>query len=273
MKSITLQTGRSIPLLGMGTWQIQGDPCAKAVGEALAMGYTHIDTADGYSNHKEVGKGIKESGKSRDSFFLTTKVAKHKQKTSDVLRFGEQMLQDLQVDYVDLLLIHWPTRSVPLDEPLAAMKELVDKGYVRDIGISNFNKELCSKTVELSEIPVVMNQVEFHPLLFQKDLQEHCRSLKMDITAYSPLAQGKVMEHPVIQEIAASKNISAAQVSLAWIMSKGIVVIPKASSAGHLESNLKAAEISLTGDEISAIDQIKETIRIVEADGWREYDF
>jgi len=257
----------------MGTWQIQGEACSSAVREALSMGYTHIDTADGYSNHKYVGKGLKESGKNRDSFFLTTKVAKQRQKPSEVLRFGEEMLRDLQVDYIDLLLIHWPTRSVPLEDTLGAMKELVDKGYVKDIGISNFNKELCTKASELSKVPVVMNQVEFHPLLFQKELLEHCRSLEMNLTAYSPLAQGKVLQDAVIKEIAAARKVSAAQVSLAWILAKGVIAIPKASSTGHLESNLAAAEIELSTDEISAIDNIEENLRVIEADGWREYDF
>ena len=273
MKTAELKTGRSIPMLGLGTWQLTGDTCTSVIKEAVAMGYTHIDTADGYNNHLEVGRGIKESGVPRESLFITTKVAKPKQKKEKVLAFGERMLRELQIDYVDLLLIHWPTRSVPFAETFGALNELVDRGIVRDIGISNFNAELTGEASRLSTAPVVMNQVEFHPLLFQRELLETCESLGIKITAYSPLAQGEVMKNDVIRDIASGKGVSPAQISIAWLIGKGIIAIPKASGAKHLKSNLEAASLELDESEIEAIDSIREQKRIIQADGWREYDF
>lgn len=273
MKSIKFITGRSIPQLGLGTWKLTGSQCRKNVREALAMGYTHIDTADAYGNHKEVGQGIKDSGISRDSFFLTTKIAKPKQKEQEVLSFGERMLKELQIDYVDLLLIHWPTMRTPFAETLGAMKQLVDKGFVRDIGISNFNAELTAQVAEMSEIPITTNQVEFHPLLFQKELMDICTDLGITVTAYSPLAQGEVMQNGTLKDIASSRKATPADISIAWLIAKGIITIPKASSNAHLESNLQAASMELTSQEIGAIDAINEQRRLIVADGWREFDF
>ena len=273
MKNVQLKTGITIPQIGLGTWQLTGSNCVKAVREAIALGYTHIDTADGYTNHKEVGRGIQESGAKRETLFVTTKIKKNAQKEAQVLAFGDRMRKELQTDYVDLLLIHWPTKNVPFEETFSAMQTLVEKGYAKNIGISNFSIELAQKASELSKIPITVNQVEFHPLLFQKDLLSACESLGIKITAYSPLAQGEVLKNKVIKDIAGAKGVSAAQISLAWLMAKGIIAIPKARSVEHMKSNLAAADLELSQAEIEAIDGIGEQKRIIEAEGWREFDF
>ncbi|MBN2510587.1 MAG: aldo/keto reductase [Spirochaetales bacterium] len=273
MNTLQLQSGNAIPQLGLGTWELTGSTCEKTVKEAIAMGYTHIDTADGYGNHKEVGRGVHDSGAKRENLFITTKIKKNAQKEAQVLAFGDRMRKELNTDYVDLLLIHWPTKNVPFEETFTAMHTLVEKGYARSIGISNFNTDLVKKAAHISPLPVATNQVEFHPLLFQKELLNTCESLGIRITAYSPLGKGEALQHPVIRDIAGAKGVSAAQVCIAWLMAKGIIAIPKARGKEHLESNLKAAELTLLSGEITAIDGIQEQKRIIEAEGWREFDF
>lgn len=273
MKTIPLKTGRSIPQLGLGTWQLTGDTCRNSVSEALDMGYTHVDTADGYSNHREVGQGIKDSGLARKDLFLTTKIRMDRQTEAEILEFGSRMLEELQTDYVDLLLVHWPTKKVPFEETAGAMKQLVDQGIVKDIGISNFNRDIARQFSELSEVPVVMNQVEFHPLLFQKELLESCESIGLKITAYSPLAQGKVFQNSSIKSLAEKAGITPADLSIAWLLSKGIVTIPKATGTAHLRSNLAAAELEVDASILEEVDAIEEIYRVVQADGWRQFDW
>ncbi len=272
MKKLKLSSGYEIPQLGLGTWQLTGDTCTASVREALTMGYTHIDTADGYQNHRQVAKGIKDAGASRESFSLTTKIGMGNQSAEAVRQFGDRMLEELEIDYVDLLLIHWPTKKVPFAETLDAMNKVVEKGQARSIGISNFNKDIATEASKLSKIPVAMNQVEFHPLLFQKDLYDACRDLDMSITAYSPLAQGKAFSNPAIKQAAEKHGVSAAQICIAWLLQKDIVVIPKASSVGHLKDNFAAVGVALDDADIREIDAIEETVRIVDG-GWKQYEF
>lgn len=272
MEYVPLSSGKKIPKIGLGTWQLTGDTCRHAVSEALSMGYEHIDTAFAYGNHAEVGAGIKDSGKSRDSFFLTTKVPLEKQKRDQVIQHGGQMLKELQVDYVDLLLLHWPNKEVPFDETLSAMAELVSKGYTRSIGISNFNKNIAEECVEISSEPIVTNQVEFHPYLYQRELLEACEQLDMRITAYSPLARGEVFGDERLRRTAEKHGTGISQVVISWLMEKGIIVIPKASSKEHLTSNLEALNVTLDPDDIAEIDAFPEERRYVDG-GWKHYPF
>ncbi|MDA3850662.1 MAG: aldo/keto reductase [Spirochaetaceae bacterium] len=272
MHSILLKSGNSIPQIGLGTWQLSGEDCSNAVNSALVMGYDHIDTAVAYANHKDVARGIKDSGKKRNSFFLTTKIPLETSTYDEVLKSAKKSLDELRVDYVDLLLIHWPNKSVPFSETLEAFNELRNRGLTKDIGISNFNAEITAEAVELSQAPLVVNQVEFHPLLFQKDLYESCKKVGVEITAYSPLARGKIFENDILKDIAAKNNASIAQVSISWLMSKGIIVIPKASSLDHLKNNLAARNLELSTEDLQSIDSIEETYRMVDG-SWKHYEF
>jgi len=272
MRTVKLSSGHEMPVLGLGTWELTGDPCRKAVADALGMGYTHIDTAILYGNHTEVGQGVKDSGVDRKSFFLTTKIPLSKQSRAQILQQGGQLLSDLQTDYVDLLLLHWPTKKTPFEESLGALKELVDKKRVRSIGISNFNKDLVRKVAKIFEIPVVTNQVEFHPYLYQKELKEVCEEGGMVITAYSPLARGDVLRDDRLSKIAEKHGASIPQVVIQWLLEKGIVVIPKASSKRHLQDNLGALDVSLDAEDIEAIDSFPEEKRKVDGT-WKHYPF
>ena len=272
MKYVKLSSGYDIPQLGLGTWQLTGKKCVEAVREALVMGYTHVDTAVYYGNHRKVGKGITESGVEREKLFITTKLPKKKLRRSQVIETGKKMLNELAIDYIDLLLIHWPNKKVPFAETLEAMKVLVDRGLVKSIGISNFNATIAAEASEVSPLPIVINQVEFHPLLFQKELLDACVLLGMRVTAYSPLAQGKVMQNGLLAQIAEKYDSTAAQISLAWLLEKGIIVIPKAGSIDHLKNNLDAVALNLQPDDLAAIDAIEEEQRFIDG-SWKDYDF
>ena len=215
MQSISLKDGSAIPGLGLGTWQLRGDECSRVVAEAIGMGYRHIDTAFAYGNHAAVAAGIAKSGIAREELYLTTKIPMSRQSRSEVLALGDEVRSELGTDYVDLLLVHWPTRSVPFEETFAAMHELVKRGTVRSIGVSNFNPELVRQANEISPDPIVTNQVEFHPYLYQRKLLETCESLDVRVTAYSPIAKAQVTGDERLEEIGRAHGASAIQVSIA----------------------------------------------------------
>ncbi|MFP4417476.1 MAG: aldo/keto reductase [Chitinispirillaceae bacterium] len=272
MQEITLKSGRKIPQFGLGTWELTGETGIETVAQALSMGYNHVDTAVQYGNHKEVGTGIKKSGVDRESIYLTTKIPKEKLRRSQILELGQKMLDELAVDYVDLLLVHWPSKKVPFSETFGAFNELVKKGFVKDIGVSNFNAEIMMESVEVSEAPIVTNQVEFHPFLYQKELLKKCKSLGVTLTAYCPLAKGKVFENRILQDIASKYHATIAQVSIAWILSKGIIAIPKATGKDHLKDNLEALSLKLSAEDLERIDSIDQTSRLIDGP-WKDFDF
>ncbi|WP_201616274.1 aldo/keto reductase [Psychrobacter urativorans] len=249
----------NIPVLGLGTWQSTGQDCIEVVSQGLKMGYEHIDTAQAYGNEKEVGEGIKQSGVARDKFFLTTKIF------PDDLKFqpeklheaAKQSLKDLDTDYVDLLLLHWPDDQVPLSETIPALCELQKQGLARHIGVSNFNIAHLVEAEKYADVPIVVNQVEFHPFIKQQTLQTFLNNHHILLEAYSPLARGDVFENELIKEIAEKHGITPAQVSLAWILSdKNRVAIPKTSNPKHLQGNLDAIDVKLTADELQKIGKL-----------------
>ncbi|MFW5959551.1 MAG: aldo/keto reductase [Chitinivibrionales bacterium] len=272
MNRIELKSGNSIPQIGLGTWKLTGDTCRDMVKEALLMGYRHIDTADAYGNHEEVGAGMDESRIPRDSFFLTTKIQKESLHYNEVIKGAETMLKQLRTEYIDLLLIHWPNKKVPFEETFKGLSDLRGKGVVKDIGISNFNKDITADAVDVSEAPVVMNQVEFHPFLYQEGLLNACTDLGVKVTAYSPLAQGRVFKNETLSGIAEKHGVSESQVSLAWLFSKGIIAVPKASSVDHLRDNFGSVELQLPEEDIRLIDTIHEGYRVVDGP-WKDYEF
>lgn len=272
MNKIKLKSGNYIPQLGLGTWRLSGNECSNAIRNALNMGYSHIDTAIAYKNHIDVAIGIKQSDVKRKSLFLTSKIPLETLSYEQVISETDRSLNELQVDYLDLLLIHWPTSKVPFSETIAAFNEVKNKGYTKDIGISNFNSKIATEISNLSEAPIVTNQVEFHPLLYQKELLKKCEALGIKITAYSPLARGKTFENSTLKSIAGKHNVSVSQVCIAWLISKDIIVIPKATSIKHLKDNLNALNLKLDKIDINSIDSIKERFRKVDGE-WKQYDF
>ncbi len=272
MNRIELNSGNRIPQIGLGTWKLTGNACRDMVREALGMGYRHIDTAAAYGNHEEVGAGMDESGVPRDTFFLTTKIQKERLNYKEVIKGVEVMLKQLRTEYIDLLLVHWPNKKIPFEETFKGLSELREKGVVKDIGVSNFNKNITADAVDVSEAPVVMNQVEFHPFLYQKELLDACRDLRVKVTAYSPLAQGRVFRNETLSGIAEKHCVSVSQVSLAWLFSKGVIAVPKASSVDHLKDNFSSVDLQLPEEDLALIDTLHEGYRVVDGP-WKDYEF
>ena len=249
----------NIPVLGLGTWQSTGQDCIDVVSQALKMGYEHIDTAQAYSNEKEVGQGIKQSGVARDKFFLTTKIFPDDMKfePEKLIAAAKRSLDNLDTDYVDLLLLHWPDDRVPLSETIPALCELQKQGLTRHIGVSNFNIANIIEAEKYADVPIVVNQVEFHPFIKQQTLQTFLNNHHILLEAYSPLARGDVFDNDIIKEIAERHSITPAQVSLAWILSdKHRIAIPKTANPEHLQGNLDAINVQLSADEIEKISSL-----------------
>ena len=249
----------NIPVLGLGTWQSTGQDCVDVVSQALKMGYEHIDTAQAYGNEKEVAQGIKQSGVSRDKFFLTTKIFPDDMKfePEKLIAAAKRSLADLDTDYVDLLLLHWPDDRVPLSETIPALCELQKQGLTRHIGVSNFNIANIIEAEKYADVPIVVNQVEFHPFIKQKTLQTFLNNHHILLEAYSPLARGDVFDNEIIKEIADKHNVTPAQISLAWILAdKHRIAIPKTANPDHLQGNLDAIKVQLSADDIEKISSL-----------------
>jgi len=264
---------KEIPQLGLGTWQ-NTDPekCVKSVKTALDMGYNHIDTAQAYENEKHVGKGLRESEKDREDYFLATKVWIDRLNHEDVIESTEESLNKLGVDKADLLYVHWPARDYEPEETMKAFNQLVEEEKIENIGVSNFSPDQIEEAQEHADTKILANQVEMHPLLQQEELVEYCQDNDMYLVAYSPLARGKVMDVPEIQEIADKHDVSAAQVSLAWITHHdNVVAIPKASSEDHIRDNYRSLDLELDEEDIEKINSIEREDRKVDPDfgkGW-----
>lgn len=238
----------SLPSLGMGTWKLTGEACADRVCDALEIGYRHVDTAQAYENHAQVGQGLRRASVDREEIFLTTKVWFENLRAGVLQRSVEESLRELDVDYVDLLLIHWPNPKVPLEETLDALLAIQEQGRTRHVGVSNFPPTWLERAS--NRAPLVCDQVEYHPLLSQQALLETLREREMALVAYSPLAHGKLLDEPVLLEIAEAHERSPAQVALRWLLSQeGVATIPKASSREHLEENFDVFGFDLDEDE------------------------
>ncbi|HVF77799.1 MAG TPA: aldo/keto reductase [Solirubrobacteraceae bacterium] len=245
--TLTVQ-GVTIPKLGFGTWQITGSDCVVAVRDALELGYDHIDTARAYGNEQQVGQGLHDSGRNRDEVFLTTKLWYDDLSAVGVHDQLEHSLRDLRTEYVDLLLIHWPNRDIPLAETLGAMREAQEAGRVRHLGVANFPSALLAEALE--HAPIICDQIEYHPYLGQPHVLGLARERDLMVTAYSPLAHGELVDDPVIAEIAAARDATPAQVVLRWLLDQpSVATIPKASSREHRAANLAVFELELSDDE------------------------
>jgi len=253
-----------IPEIGLGTYKLYGKECKKVVSEALAMGYRHIDTAQVYQNEEEIGDAVKQSGIDRDELFITTKLWHTNLDHDSVLQSSEESLKSLKTPYVDLLLIHWPNQQEPLMQTLEAMMILRDQGKVMNIGISNFPLSMAMQVIEEHRVPIFTNQVEYHPFLGQFGLLDYSYDHDFLITAYSPLAQGLVMQNELLISIGKEYGKSAAQVALRWLIEQeNVVVIPKATSADHLRANMDIYDFELSDVHFEAIDALEKERRMV----------
>jgi 2,5-diketo-D-gluconate reductase B len=243
--------GTSVPLLGLGTWRLSGAACTHVVTEALDMGYRHVDTAQYYENEAAVGRGLAEADVDRDDVFVVTKVPPSRYQQEAFLPSVRESLDALGVEAVDLLLLHWPHRSVNERRTFDLLAEARAEGLARHVGLSNYPPSTVEAARE--HVDVFCNQVEYHPFRSQEALLEQADRYGYLLTAYSPLAKGQVMDDEPLQQIAARHDATAAQVALAWLMQQGVAAIPKASSTDHLRDNLEATRLSLTDEEMETI--------------------
>jgi len=261
----TLNNGVEMPILGLGTWQSRGNKCEHAVQFALNNGYMMIDTAQAYSNEAQVGRGWKASGRSRQDIFITTKIRNSNQGFEKTKHSFEKSLENLQTDYVDLLLIHWPkkrnfSRTI---ETWKALVELEDEGLSKSIGVSNFTIPLLEKLLQETEVVPAVNQVEFHTFLYQKDLLDYCREKEIQVEAYSPLARARFLDNDLFQKIAEKYDKTAAQVMLAWCVNHGLVVIPKSTHEGRIKENSDIF-FELEEEDIQKLDTLDRNERLVD---------
>lgn len=265
---ISLQN-RKIPALGYGTWQLKGPECRSGVKKALDIGYRHIDTAQIYENEAEVGAAIQESGIKRDDIFLTTKVWTTELREGALQKSVDISLKKLKTDCADLLLIHWPVNDVPFAEQLKALQAVQKEGKTRLIGISNFTVAQMKEVVEKIGVPVVNNQVEYHPYLSQKPVLDYIRSHDMFLTAYSPLARGKVKDDPVLTKIAQKHGKTTGQITLRWLVQQeAVAAIPKAGSEKHMRENFEIFDFSLDAQEMKEISALARPDGRLISPGW-----
>jgi diketogulonate reductase-like aldo/keto reductase len=254
-----------IPRLGFGTYQLTDpDRCATAVRTALETGYRHVDTAEYYENEAAVGDGIAASDVDRSDVFLASKVWRDRL-AGDALRASARERVDLLgVDALDLLYVHWPMDSYDPAETLPALVEAREDGLTRGIGVSNFTPALMDEAVDhLGEAPAA-HQVELHPLCQQEELRAHADRHGYELVAYAPIARNAVADVPEIRQVAGKHDATPAQVSLAWVLEKGVVPIPKAGSPDHIRENYGALELALDDEDVARIDGIERAERIVD---------
>lgn len=258
-----------IPHIGLGTFRLQGEQAIDSVRTGLELGYRHVDTAQIYGNEREVGIGLRQSGVARDDVFVTTKIWTEHLAGERLIPSLEDSLDKLGVDAVDLTLIHWPSPggAVPLAESMAALMRARERGLTRAIGVSNFTGALLGEAIAtVGAANIATNQVELHPFQQNRRLAECARRHGIHLTAYMPLAYGKVLANPVIAAIARRLDATPAQVSLAWAMARGYAVIPSSTRRAHLAANLGAAGLRLAAADLAAIDALERGERLVDPD-------
>jgi diketogulonate reductase-like aldo/keto reductase len=247
----------NIPGLGFGTFRMPGPDVLRIVPQAIKLGFRHIDTAQIYRNEAQVGEAIEASGVARGDIFLTTKVWVDNYKHDAFLASVDESLKKLRTDYVDLLLLHWPSSGVPLAEQVGALNAVKKAGKVKNIGVSNFNTALMAKSVELSEAPLATNQIEYHPYLDQTKVLDAARATGMSITAYYAMADGKVPDEPLLKDIGAKHGKTAAQVVLRWlIQQQDVITLSKTATESRLTENFDIFDFDLTSDEMAAIHRL-----------------
>lgn len=253
MRHLALASGHHMPMLGLGTWKLSGDACTQAVRRALDLGYTHIDTAWMYENQRAIGNALREAGTERERLFITSKVWHTHLHHDGVLEQCDETLRDLQTDYVDLFLIHWPSDKVPMAETFKALGRLADEGKARSIGVSNFSVARMEEAQSVSDVPVCVNQIKYHAGQEQRDVRDWCQAHRVAVTAYTPLGRGQVLDAPPVTEASEAHGRTPAQVALRWLVQQDIIVIPKAGSEAHMKENQDLFDWSLTNEEMAAI--------------------
>ena len=249
MEHVTVQDAQ-VPAIGLGTWQLIEEECYETVSTALELGYRHVDTAQLYENESEVGRAIADSAVDRDDVWVTTKIKPGNARTDDVIESTRESLDRLDTEYVDLLLLHWPNPLVSFRDTARGMAELRDGGLIRHAGVSNFRRWRLRRAREKSPIPILANQVRFHPFYTHEALRECCEGTETMLTAYSPLAHGGLLDDPVLSEIGERYDKTPVQVALRWAIDfETVAAIPKSTSKDHLVQNIDIFDFELTDAE------------------------
>jgi len=264
-----LNDGTKIPMIGFGTWQLEQKACSDAVREAIRVGYRHIDTAFAYYNEKYVHEGI--GNFKREELFITSKLWREFHDPKLVEKACDLSLKDLQSDYLDLYLIHWPERKKAFPEIVYQMHRLKEKGKVKSVGLCNATihhiQDLLNQKLSIS-----MNQIEFHPFLNQQELLKFCLSQNIAVTAYCPIAHGKVVENEVIKRVAEKLNKTPAQISLRWLFQKDLIVIPRSTKPERIVENFSIFDFKIAEEDMRAIEALNNNTRIVNPD-FQEFDY
>jgi methylglyoxal/glyoxal reductase len=258
-----LNNGVEIPYLGLGVYQSSpGEITLRAVRYALKIGYRHIDTAELYGNEMDVGRALRESGIRRDDVFITTKVWNSHQGYDSTLQACEGSLGRLGLSFVDLYLIHWPVQGFG-DKTWRAMIKLLHQGKARAIGVSNYSIRELNDLLHKSDIVPAVNQVEFHPFLYQEELLGFCKNNKIQLEAYSPLTRGKRLNHPNILELAKKYDKTPAQVLIRWSLQHDIIVIPKSIHEARIKENSQVFDFQLEPKDMKLLDSLNENLYTV----------
>jgi 2,5-diketo-D-gluconate reductase B len=253
MKTLSVQ-GTNIPVLGFGTWKLRGPECVDSVDFAIQQGYTHIDTAQIYENEAEVGEGIKKSGKARDQLFVTTKVWRGEFSGGTVQESVDESLRKLKMDYVDLLLVHWPFPETPIQKLVEGVMKAQEAGKAKLIGVSNFNVAQIEEAIKISGGKICNDQVEYHPYLNQAPVLNAAKKNNMFVTAYSPIARGKAISDATLKEIGLKYGKNAGQVTLRWLVQQeGVAAIPKSATPENIKNNLNIFDFELNADDMQKI--------------------
>ena len=265
--SLTLNNQSNIPILGLGTWRLVGKEATETVKKAIQMGYTHIDTAEMYDNEIQISEAIKSFDHKK--LFLTSKVWYDDLHYQSVIHACKESLKKLKIDYLDLYLIHWPNPSIDMQETFQALKELYSAGLIKAVGVSNFTIRHLKQALPICQslsLPIVTNQVEFHPFLYQESLLNFCRKNNIYLTAYRPIAKGLVNQNKIIHQIAKKYQKTPIQITLRWLIQQDIIAIPKASSEKHLKENLYIFNFKLDNSDTEIIKTVNQNKRLAKSE-------
>jgi diketogulonate reductase-like aldo/keto reductase len=246
--------GVRIPAMGLGTMTLKGDTCIDTVKKALELGYRNIDTAQNYGNEREVGEGIRGSGVRREDVFLTTKI--YWNRLHEFEKAVDDSLATLNFPWVDLLLIHWQAPEMKVSDTVKTLCSFKRKGLAKNVGVANFTVAMLDEAVKAADEPLVANQIEVHPFLDQRKVLAACKKHGISVTAYCPVARGRIPGSDVLDRIGKAHGKSEAQVALRWLVQQGIVPIPRSSNPQHLADNLDVFDFTLSDTEMAEIGKL-----------------
>lgn len=248
--------GVRIPQIGLGTMTLKGDVCVQAVKAALQMGYSHLDTAWFYGNEKEVGEGMRQSGLKRADIFVCTKVRETHLEPDKFQKSLDESLANLQLPYVDLLLIHWNNKDIPFKTSIGALCKAKKDGFAKHVGVANFTTKMLDEAWAVTTEPLVCNQIEVHPFINQDKVLAASKKHGMAVVAYVPIARGKVPGAEVLETIAKAHGKSSSQVSLRYLIQLGCIPIPRSANPAHLKENLEVFDFTLSDAEMAALKKL-----------------